>query len=84
MWALTGSNDNTALLWDLKNPDSSPRVLSGHTSWITSVALASDGTWALTGSYDNTARALGSKDPGSSPRVLSGHTDAINVGSNHT
>ena len=30
-WALTGSLDNTARLWDLLNPGSSPRVLSGHT-----------------------------------------------------
>ena len=30
-WALTGSWDHTARLWDLSNPGSSPRVLSGHT-----------------------------------------------------
>ena len=29
-WALTGSHDKTARLWDLSNPGSSPRVLSGH------------------------------------------------------
>ena len=50
MWALTGSRDNTARLWDLSNPGSSPRVLSGHTNWILSVALTPDGKWALTGS----------------------------------
>ena len=30
-WALTGSYDNTAQLWDLANRGSSPRVVSGHT-----------------------------------------------------
>ena len=30
-WALTGSFDDTARLWDLTNVGSSPRVLSGHT-----------------------------------------------------
>ena len=54
-WALTGSQDHTARLWDLSNPGSSPRVLSGHTGLIYSVALTPDG-WALTGSNDNTAR----------------------------
>ena len=28
--ALTGSDDATVLLWDLKNPSSDPFVLSGH------------------------------------------------------
>ena len=76
-WALTGSNDKTARLWDLLNPGSSPRVLSGHTGWIYSVALTADGKWALTGSRDNTARLWDLSNPGSSPRVLSGHTDWI-------
>ena len=35
---------------------SSPRVLSGHTDTIHSVALTPDGKWALTGSDDKTAR----------------------------
>ena len=55
-WALTGSHDYTARLWDLSNPGSSPRVLSGHTDAIYSVALTPDGKWALTGSIDTTAR----------------------------
>ena len=84
MWALTGSDDNTALLWDLKNPGSSPRVLSGHTNSIYSVALTPDGMWALTGSRDNTARLWDLSNPGSSPRVLSGHTDWDILNSSHT
>ena len=43
-WALTGSDDKTARLWDLTNPGSSPRVLSGHTGAICSVALTPDGS----------------------------------------
>ena len=49
-WALTGSHDKTACLWDLTNPGSSPRVLSKHADTIRSVALTPDGKWALTGS----------------------------------
>ena len=55
-WALTGSYDCTARIWNLSNSDSSPRVLSGHTDSIHSVALTPDGKWALTGSDDKTAR----------------------------
>ena len=76
-WALTGSWDNTARLWDLSNPVSSPRVLSGHTGLISAVALTLDGKWALTGSLDNTARLWDLTNPESSPRVLSGHTGTI-------
>ena len=43
-WALTGSRDNTARLWDLSNLGSSPRVLSGHTGTINSVAITADGS----------------------------------------
>ena len=77
MWALTGSNDNTALLWDLSNPGNSPRVLSGHADAIYSVALTPDGKWALTGSQDHTARLWDLSNPESNPRVLSEHTGAI-------
>ena len=76
-WALTGSRDNTARLWDLLNPGSSPRVLSGHIDAINSVAMTPDGKWALTGSNDNTALLWDLKNPESSPRVLSGHTSWI-------
>ena len=50
---LTGSYDNTAILWDLKgNP---LQRFSGHTSYVRSVAFAPDGKAILTGSDDNTA-----------------------------
>ena len=55
-WALTGSHDNTARLWSLKDSGTSPRVLLGHNNPVCSVALTPDGRWALTGSSDATAR----------------------------
>ena len=76
-WALTGSYDNTAQLWDLANRGSSPRVVSGHTKAIRSVALTADGTWAVTGSNDSTARLWDLKNPDTTPRILSGHAGAI-------
>ena len=80
-WALTGSRDNTARLWNLLNPGSSPRVLSGHIDAINSGAITPDGKWALTGSNDNTALLWELSNPESSPRVLSGHTELDNVSS---
>ncbi len=68
-WALTGSRDHTARLWDLSNAVSSPRVLSGHTGLISAVALMLDGIWALTGSIDTTARLWDLRNPGSSFRA---------------
>ena len=83
-WALTGSWDRTARLWDLTNPESNPRVLSGHTGTIYSVALTPDGKWALTGSQDNTARLWDLSNLGSSPRVLSGTYESDTLSSSDT
>ena len=74
--SLTGSHDNTARLWDLSNPVSSPRVLSAHTDTITSVALTPNGMWALTGSHDKTARLWNLRNSESS-RVLTKHADTV-------
>ena len=76
-WAVTGSWDKTALLWDLTNSGSSPRVLSGHNDAIRSVALTPDGKWVITGSGDSTVRLWDIVNSDSSPRVLSGHADGI-------
>ena len=39
------------------------RVLKGHTDWIGSVAISSDGPWLVTGSEDKTARLWDLKRP---------------------
>ena len=52
---LTGSADDTAILWDLAS-GKALRVLKGHGHWVMSVAFSPDGKQALTGSYDHTAR----------------------------
>ena len=54
-WALTGSGDRTARLWDFRDVNNIRLPLQGHTNHVTSVSLTPDGKWALTGSDDTTA-----------------------------
>ena len=55
---MTGSEDKTARLWDLraKDPAANPVVLRGHDGKVTAVAISPDNRWLVTGSADNTAR----------------------------
>ena len=57
-FALTGSMDNTARLWDLTKSPITSQELTGHTSFVTSVAFSPNRRFALTGSEDHTARLL--------------------------
>lgn len=54
-YALTGSIDNTAILWDV---DTGQEVytIRGHSSSVRSVAFSPDGKYILTGSADRTTR----------------------------
>jgi WD40 repeat protein len=52
-YALTGSNDTIAILWDLKNIQ--PYPLIGHNRRINAVAFSPNGKYVLTGSLDKTA-----------------------------
>ncbi len=54
-YALTGSKDKSARLWDLKTGESI-KTLSGHTDSVHSTAFSPDGRYALTGSDDGTVR----------------------------
>jgi WD40 repeat protein len=80
-WLVTGSDDNTARLWNLnaKHLIPSPVVLRGHESRVTAVGFSPDNHWLVTGSDDNTARLwdLGAKDPAASALVLRGHVGRI-------
>ena len=57
-WVVTGSEDKTARLWDLraKDPAANPVVLRGHELSVNAVAISADSRWVVTGSLDNTAR----------------------------
>jgi WD40 repeat protein len=58
-YALSGSNDNTMMLWDLTDeaPVQRPlQVFHGHGLYIREVVFSHDGRHALTGSKDKTMR----------------------------
>ncbi|MBA3954684.1 WD40 repeat domain-containing protein [Candidatus Dependentiae bacterium] len=74
-YALTGSDDNTARLWDLTT-GSTIKELKGHTECVFSVALSPCGKYALTGSRDNTVR-LWDVSTGTTLQKLKGHTNWV-------
>jgi len=74
-YALTGSTDNSAQLWDTVSGQTI-HIFSGHTDRVYSVAFSSDGRFILTGSYDKTAR-LWDIASGQTVRTFSGHTAAV-------
>jgi WD40 repeat protein len=57
-WVVTGSEDKTARLWDLRaqDPAANPVVLRGHDDRVYAVAISPDSRWVVTGSSDKTAR----------------------------
>ena len=82
-WVVTGSDDNTARLWDLTaaDPAARPVVLKGHEGSVYAVAFSPDGRWVVTGSADDTARLwdLTAADPAAQPVVLKGHADWVHA-----
>jgi hypothetical protein len=70
---LTGSEDKTAILWDLQGKVW--QTLRGHQGIVRSVALSPDGSHALTGSDDQTAR-LWNLRTGAVEEILA-HTDPV-------
>jgi WD40 repeat protein len=83
-WVVTGSEDNTARLWDLsaKDPAANPIVLRGHNGPVSAMAISPDNRWIMTaGGRGNTARLwdLSAKDPGANPIVLRGHEGRVSA-----
>jgi hypothetical protein len=60
-------------------PDADPRLLrtlTGHTNWVTGVAIAPDGTWLATTSHDRTVRIWDAVS-GVQRAQLDGHTSVV-------
>jgi WD40 repeat protein len=74
--ALTGGMDNSARLWDI-DTGKELKKLTGHTSWVWSVAFSPNETHALTaGSLDKTMR-LWDLQTGKEERKYEGHTGRV-------
>ena len=85
-WLATGSDDNAARLWDVRDPTNAaiiePIVLRGHQDAITTLAFSPDGNWLATGSDDNTVRLWDMSDiytDDTQPLVLKGHENYIST-----
>jgi WD40 repeat protein len=68
---LTGSADNTAILWDAATDDQL-RTFSGHTDYVLSIAFSPGVKYVLTGSADWTVK-LWDVDYQADIRWLCGH-----------
>ncbi len=73
--ALTGGDDHTVRLWDLKTGNFLA-VFEGHKGDVWSIAWSADRTRALSGSHDTTIR-LWNIDTGLCIGALRGHTKAV-------
>jgi dipeptidyl aminopeptidase/acylaminoacyl peptidase len=77
----TGSDDDTARLWDLSDPHHPTPLatLTGHTNSVSSVAFSPDAHTLATASLDYTARLWDVSDPHHPTPLatLTGHTNSV-------
>ena len=77
-FALTGSRDDTARLWDLTTNPITSQELKGHENCVNSVAFSPDGRFALSASLDKTARLWNLTQSPITSQELTHHTKALN------
>lgn len=72
----SGSDDKTIKVWNL-NSRQIIRTLRGHSNWVYSLAISSDGNTLISGSKDNTIKVW-NLNTGQELRTLTGHSSYIN------
>ena len=73
---VSGSNDNTANLWDIQT-GGVIKTFHGHTDSVLSVSISSDCTMIASGSYDHTIQ-LWDAQTGECYCVIDGHSNYVN------
>lgn len=79
-WLATSSDDQTARLWKVENPDAKPEILPGHSGEISRVTFSADSHWLVTtGRADKTVRVWDVKavNPAATGMALRGQTDSV-------
>ncbi len=74
VYALTGLEDGTLNLWDLKK--GLVKVFKGHANSVVAVAISCDNNYALSGSWDDTAKLWDLKKE-TAIKTLEGHTGSV-------
>jgi len=75
--AISGSDDGTVAIWDLKSSKLVAR-LEGHKGKVVSLAVAPDGRQAASAGWDRTARLWDLQNASAGP-VLSGHAGKVSA-----
>ena len=75
---VSGSDDNTIIVWDAQNGQIVYGPITGHRDWVSSVCFSSDGRQILSGSLDNTARVWDALTGQLLFPPFSGHTRSLN------
>jgi len=77
---VTGSRDKSLIVWDLTREAErygvAKKRLTGHSNYVSDVAISSDGQFALSGSWDSTLR-LWELSTGNTTRRFVGHTKDV-------
>ncbi len=75
--AISGSMDNSCILWDLENGKASQHLI-GHIAGVTAVAISPDSKWAISGSVDKTC-ILWDLESGKASQHLIGHIASVSA-----
>jgi WD40 repeat protein len=74
---VSGSADNTLIIWDTTTDQPVGAPLTGHTGWVNSVAFSPDGKLIASGSADQTVRLWNAETGKPEGEPLVGHSGSV-------
>ncbi|MDH5427850.1 MAG: hypothetical protein OEZ05_02455 [Nitrospirota bacterium] len=72
-----GTSEGNLAVWSMGQPLKAPRLLTGHSAGVLSVAVSPDGQHLASGSLDSTIRLWSLSEPNIQPRLLRAHTKGV-------